>query len=129
MKAVISYKFTGENQKELENTMKILCDALSKKGHSVYCTLFDKGLKGVSKKDLFKKALDQIDKSDALLVFLKGEEKSEGMLLEVGYAIAKKKKIILMIRKGISNTHLRELIEQVYEFNDVKDLEEVIKNI
>ena len=128
-KIFISYKFTGENKKELEKEIKSICNSLGKKGHSSYCSFLDKNLEGKEKEDIFKSAMDEIDKSDTLFVFLKKEDSCEGMLMEIGYAMAKKKKIILAIKKDVKNTHLRELIEEVYEFDSLKDLEGVIEKL
>lgn len=44
------------------------------------------------------------------------------MLLEIGYALAKKKKIILAIKKDIETTFIRAMADEVIEFEDVKDL-------
>ncbi len=125
----VSYKYTGEDKKELDKIMRLICDGLKKNNHNPYCTLWDNELQKKGKKELFKTAMNKIDNSDMLLVFLNGNDKSEGMLMEIGYSMAKKKKIVLIVKKDIKNTHLRELIEQVYEFNNLKDLEEVIKKI
>lgn len=129
MKIFISYKFTGEDKKELDKIMNIICNSLKKSGHLPYCTLWDKELQSKSKKELFKGAMKKIDESDTLLVFSKSDDKSEGMLMEIGYSMAKGKRIILLIKKDIQKTHLRELIEQIYEFESLKDLEEAVKKI
>ena len=67
---------------------------------------------------------EELDKSDCLLAFVKSEEKSEGMLLEIGYAIAKKKKFILAIKKDAKTVFLREMANQIIEFDNLKDLYE-----
>lgn len=125
----VSYKYTGEDKSELGKIMKVICEGLKKKGHNPYCTFWDNDLQAKAKKEIFKTAMYKIDNSDILLVFLNSDNKSEGMLMEVGYSMAKRKEIILLVRKEIKNTHLRELIEQVYEFNNLNDIKDVIKNI
>jgi len=48
---------------------------------------------------VIKQAFIEIEKSDAIIALGESEEKSEGMLLEIGYAKAKNKKLILAIKK------------------------------
>ncbi|MDD5192597.1 MAG: nucleoside 2-deoxyribosyltransferase [Candidatus Nanoarchaeia archaeon] len=121
MKIQIAYKFTGEDRKQLEKDMKKVCSALKSKGHDVYCTLFDKNLPK-TKKELFQNAFNRINNSEIILVLIKSEDKSEGLLMEVGYSIANKKRIILAIKNAVKNTHLRDLVEEIIEFEDIDDL-------
>jgi len=121
MKIHIAYKFTGEDRKKLEKDMKKICSILRNKGHEVFCTLFDNNLPKL-KKELFNNAFNKIDNSEVVLVLIKSEDKSEGLLMEVGYSIANKKRIVLAIKDAVKNTHLRDLIDEVIEFKDIEDL-------
>jgi len=125
----ISYRATGEDKNELNKIMKKVYLGLEKKGYNLYCILWDLELQTKGKKELFKSTMKKIDNSKILFVFSKSEEKSEGMLMEIGYAMAKGKKIVLLIKKDVKKTHLRELIEQTYEFENLKDLDKVIEGI
>ena len=129
MKFFIAYKFKGEEPKELEKAMKIVCQALEEGSHGNYCTLWDKNIQSVNKSVLFNHAFQEIDKADGVLVFMKSEEKSEGMLIEIGYAMAKKKRIILLIKKSIKNTRLRDLIKEKIEFDNLEELKEKLKQL
>jgi nucleoside 2-deoxyribosyltransferase len=127
MKIQLAYKFTGEDKQEVIYLLEKIQETLKNSGYEVYVPLFDKPLPE-SKKELFKRTLDKIDKQDILLTILLSEDKSEGMLLEVGYCLAKQKEFILAVNKDIKNTHLRDLADEVIGFSDLEDLIFKLKN-
>ena len=67
-------------------------------------------------------ALKELDNSDVYLAFVKSEDKSEGMLIEAGYAIAKNKKFWLAIKKGVHTVFLREMADKIIEFENLEEL-------
>ena len=121
----ISYRFTGEDPEQLKGIISQIHEAIEKAGHSHYSTIFESeqfaNLK-FSSKQIMEKAFKEIDKSDLILFFIKSLEVSQGMLMELGYAIAKKKKIILAIQRDIKDIIFRRQIEEVIEFKDLEDL-------
>ncbi len=128
MKCFVSFKFSGENIEELERTLKHICNLIDIKGHKTYCSFWDKDIfakKNYSHKQILSHALKELDNSDCIVIFIKSEDKSEGMLLETGYALAKKKKIILIIKRGIKTSYIRELADIVIEFDNLKELREI----
>jgi nucleoside 2-deoxyribosyltransferase len=124
MKIFISYKYTGEDIPELKLFMKKICDSLGKKNHNFYCTLWEDEEKfnSQSKIEILQHAFNEIDKSDLVLVLLKSNEKSEGMLVEFGYCLANRKRIILMVSKDVKKTYLRDLTKEVIEYDTEEDL-------
>ena len=44
------------------------------------------------------------------------------MLIEIGYALAKKKKIILAMKEGVNFYFTEDIADKVIEFSDIKDL-------
>ncbi len=74
------------------------------------------------KKQIFEHAFKKIDEADVVVMILMSEEKSEGMLIELGYSLGENKKIILAVRSTIKNTHLRELADKFLEFINIEDL-------
>jgi len=127
MKIFISYRFTGEDPKELNETMKNICDVLERKEHKVLCTLWKEGFfkeNNFTNKKILEHALKELESSDIYLAFVKSKDKSEGMLIEAGYALAKGKKFILVIKKGIKTTFMHELANEIIEFNDLEELYE-----
>lgn len=95
------------------------------KGHSVFCSFghndfFKK--ENYSYKQILDYALKEVDESDCMFAFIKSQEKSEGMLLELGYAYAKGKKIILAKKNDTYTTFVQELAQKTFSFESIEDL-------
>ena len=132
MKIFLSYRFTGEDPKVLKETIQKICNSLDEAGHNHFCSFWKGDFFNENKftyKQILEHALEELDLSDVYLAFIKSEDKSEGMLLEAGYAIAKGKKFILAIKKGIYTVFLREMADQVIEFKNIEELCEKLKNL
>jgi nucleoside 2-deoxyribosyltransferase len=132
MKIFITYKFAGENPKELEMTLVKIADALKKEGHIVYSAFLDEELFAKNRftlKQILNHALKEIDSCDCIFIFARSNEKTEGMLLEIGYALAKKKKIILAAKEGVSFQFTEEIADIVIEFKDIDDLLNKLKKL
>jgi hypothetical protein len=69
-----------------------------------------------------------LKKSDVFFAFVESNEKSEGLLLEAGYAKAQNKKIILAIKKDVNLRFLRAIADSIVEFEDMNDLKEKMKD-
>ena len=132
MRYFIVHRVSGENEGELRKTMQHVADSLKEAGHTYYCTFldrkenpgkFDKMNQGALLVHSYKK----LDSCDALIVVLYREEKSEGLLMEIGYSFAKKKRIVLAIDKKIKNTYLREVADEVIEFNNFEELNNTLR--
>ena len=127
MRIFISYRFTGENPEELNETMKNICDILERKGHKTSCSLWKGDFfkkNNFTNKKILEYALKELDDSDIYLAFIKSKDKSEGMLIEAGYALAKGKKFVLVIKKDIKTTFMHELANKIIKFKDLKDFYE-----
>jgi nucleoside 2-deoxyribosyltransferase len=125
MKVFLSYRFTGEDPKVLKKTLMRICNSLEKAGHTHYCSFWKGDLfkeNKYSNKQILNHALKELDSSDIYLAFIKSEEKSEGMLIEAGYALAKGKKFYLAIQKGVYTNFMREIADKVIEFEDLEEL-------
>jgi len=125
MKFFLSYRFTGEDPIVLEQTLSQIKAALESAGHSVFCSFWSEQHfrdNNFSNKQILDYALENLDSSDIYFAFIKSSDKSEGMLLEAGYAYAKKKPIWVAIKNGVKTTFLTELAEKVIEFKILDDL-------
>jgi len=125
MKLFLSYRFTGEEPAELEQTLSVLKGALEHAGHAAYCSFWDWlrfREEHYSYRQILENSFRKIESSDALLAFVKSPEKSEGMLLEIGCALAKGKPLILAIKRGIPTVFIREMAQKVIEFDTMDDL-------
>ncbi len=128
MKIFISYKFEGEDLKSLEEMLLNVKRILEKNGNTVFTTLFE-GKKLKSNKEIMDKALNHINESDSQLIIINSAEKSEGLLLEAGYSIAKNKKMILAVKKGIQTKWLKDYAYQKVEFETLEDLYKQLEKV
>ena len=118
----IGQRTTGENWDELVEDTEKICDALDNSNCITYSTLDDKELKFKKKGEWLFHAFKEIDKSDYFLAIVKSEKSSEGLLIEIGYALAKNKNLILAIKQDVKNTYLRDMTKKVIEFESISDL-------
>ncbi len=126
MKAFISYRFTGEKVEALKALLIPIQDSLKKSGIDAYCNLSDDNLEERSKnfkpQDHVFDAFKIIDAVDILFVVLTSEDKSEGMILEIGYAIAKGLPVVVALKEGVEKTYLPGMAKLSISWNDIDDL-------
>ena len=125
MKIFISYRYTGEDLSILKGILEKITSIFESGGNSVFCSfgydVFFQREK-YSYKQILDYALRELDESDYVFAFIKSQEKSEGMLLELGYAYAKGKKIILAKKDDVYTTFVQELANNTISFTDLEDL-------
>lgn len=123
MKLFIAHKVSGEDYAKLKRDVIKVCTALREVGHKCYCSFLDgKMRKEANKKIKIENALSKINESDGILAIVKSDEKSEGMLIEVGYAKAKGKKIVLLINKDINDNYIGAIATKIIEFDELNDV-------
>lgn len=91
MRYYIAYKFLDTDKEILKRNLKIISDMVEKNGDSTF--IFCRDMENREPADrtneqIISGAFDEIKKSDGILAFVENEEKSEGMLLEIGHAKA-----------------------------------------
>jgi hypothetical protein len=131
MRYYISYKFLGLDKEELKKKLNVISSAIEEMGYGSFIFFRDKqnwGTIQMSIDEIIKSAFFEINKSEVFFAFVESDEKSEGMLLEAGYAKASNKKIILAIKKGIDLRFLRSIADTIIEFDDFSSLKEKIKS-
>lgn len=131
MKTVISYRYNGEIIKDLEVLLVNVCSAFKFAGINPYCVYFEhyKNSRDRSPAEMMQLAFSHIDNSDFLFVIQASEARSEGMLIEIGYAIARDIKVVVATKKGVSNTYLPSMGDYAFEYVDIQDLIQQIKEI
>lgn len=125
MKIFIAYRYAGEDPSSLKETLEEITSIFKRRGISVFYSFAYEDLfqeKRFSYKQILDFALHALDESDYIFALIKSQEKSEGMLLELGYAYAKNKRIILAQQKDVRTNFLQELAEQTLSFSDLEDL-------
>lgn len=123
MKIFIGEAVTGQDLEVLKKEIDKIYSALEKAGHKPYSTMEEEGegvVKGAG--DWLDYAFKKLDENDVFLVLVKTEHRSEGLLMEIGYCLAKKKKIILAIKDDVKNTYLPEVVDKVIRWKDFDDL-------
>jgi len=128
MKIQLAYRFTGEDENKLIGDLKRIVSVLKDQQFEVYCPVLNPD-RPKNKKELFLDTLNKIRETDILLALIKSDNKSEGMLMEIGHAMGLGKKFFVAINKEIKDTHLREMADLVIEFKDINDLCNKLKKL
>jgi nucleoside 2-deoxyribosyltransferase len=121
----LSYRFTGEDINGLTDTLGKILASLRSVGHTAYCSIEDEKWfreNHKTNKEILQHALERLDKSDVILAFVRSDQKSEGMLLEIGYMMARGKSFALALKRGTKTTFLSEVAEPLIEFDSVDEL-------
>jgi nucleoside 2-deoxyribosyltransferase len=130
MRFYIAYKFLGADKEKLKATLNNLSSIIEESGHKPYIFFRDAQNWGAIEtpvNQILVKAFAELRKSEGFFAFVESEEKSEGMLLEAGYAKAQNKKMILAIKKDINLRFLRSISDEIIEFDTMVDLEKKLK--
>jgi len=131
MRIFLSYRYTGEDPAQVESILGNICASLQEAGHEPYCFFLANKGKNLhfTSKQIIEEAFREIDKAELVLVYIKSPEKSEGMILEVGYSLARGKRFMVASLKGVTTTYMHGLAERVIEFSDVEDLYSKLRNL
>jgi len=124
----IGHAVAGCNIADLKSEFKKVYEVLENRGNSSYDTLKEGAeFEKKSKLKIMEHAFKNINGCDAFLAIVRSEIKSEGMLMEIGYCLAQKKRIVLVIQEDIKNTYLRELADVVIEYRNSEDMIEKLR--
>ncbi|MDO8470038.1 MAG: nucleoside 2-deoxyribosyltransferase [bacterium] len=132
MKIFISFRFTGEDMSELKGVIRGIEEALHAAGHETVCSVWEEEKftkERFTPRQILEWALRELDSADTYLAFVKSTERSEGMLLEAGYALAKGKRFIVAVRRDITTTFLRHIADTIIEYDSYGDLYAKLRNL
>jgi nucleoside 2-deoxyribosyltransferase len=105
--------------------MESITKAFDSIGNEVYCS-FDREQyftdNNFTGKQIVEYSLDKMNYCDAVLAYIKSPEKSEGLLIEMGYAIAKDKPIYLLTGIGVKTTYLHEIAKKHLVFSERSEI-------
>lgn len=124
-KSFISYRHKGEDPDKLLKLLTAVRDGLSESGISAYCTFFDEDAfqeKDFGARDIMDHAFKKINTVDVLFVILTSDEKSEGMLMEIGYALAKKIPIVVAAKNTVKVSYVPEMSTYSIVWSDIDEL-------
>lgn len=121
----IAYRHTGEDPVKLHQMLSGVVDALNKIGIKSYCTMFNQqefDAKSLGAREIMEHAFAEIEINDALFVVQASNNKSEGMLMEVGrfYGV---KPIIIAKHSKVQNTYLPDMGDITFVWENQGDLE------
>jgi nucleoside 2-deoxyribosyltransferase len=131
-KIFLSHRFTGEDINDLRETLGKITSTLRTEGHEVYCSIEDTAWFQEQKhtnKEIMEHAFRKLDESEAIIAFIRSPERSEGMLMEIGYSLAKGKSFILAIKKDLKTMAIGEMANPLIEFETVEELCKKLKTV
>ena len=130
-KIFCSYAFTGEDKLKVEARMRRVVDLLEGCGHEVYCNLFDGATESYGNpRQFLRRAIDQMNECDKILAIQTSPRRSEGMLIEIGVAIARNKSILLAQHQSATGkSYLPDLAKQTQTWQNESELDATIVNL
>lgn len=121
----LGYKFSGVDKYQLKEELTLISKIIEEKFEDIFICFRDFqnwGEKDYSGNEIINKVFDVITKSNNVFIYLNSNEKSEGMLIEVGYAKALGKNIILLKKEGVQSYFLEKIVNKIIEFKYLDDL-------
>ena len=128
MRYYIAYKFLNTDKEMLKKNLGIISDMIEREGNTTcifYRDIQNRWAIQMSIDEVIKQAFVEVKKSDAILAFIESEEKSEWMLLEIGYAKALWKRVKLLIKKWINLRFVRAIADEIIEFESIENIKKI----
>ena len=127
-KIFCSYAFTGEDKLKVEARMRRVVDLLEGCGHEVYCNLFDSATESYGNpRQFLRRAIDQMNECDKILAIQTSPHRSEGMLIEIGVAMARDKSILLAQHQSATGkSYLPDLAKRTQTWHSESELDTAI---
>jgi nucleoside 2-deoxyribosyltransferase len=133
MKGVfISYRFSDIPKDDLEKLIDPVYDIFKKNGADIFCNFYKDATYIENKytaKQIMEDCFKEIDKRDHILCLVDTDKYSCGMLLEIGYALAKNKRILVCFRKGCEIDTLGAMANKVIVYEDYDELFDLLLKI
>jgi nucleoside 2-deoxyribosyltransferase len=123
MKIYLGYRYTGADKTKLKSFISAVAATLENQGHQTFIYFRDGGnweaREGhIPLKQVIEDSFVQIKQSDAALFLLQSNEFSEGMLLDIGCAIACGIPLYLAKQVGTALPKTEALATQIFEYTD-----------
>jgi nucleoside 2-deoxyribosyltransferase len=125
VKVYVAYRFSGGDKAEVKKLLTTVRDALRERGIRMLCPFFDipdSERTGKTPRDFMEAGFRMLDAADAALILQASEERSEGMLMEVGYALARRVPVIVATQVSVRETYLPTMGQQAWTWRDLDDL-------
>ena len=131
MKYYIAYKFSEQGKEELKKILGEISAIIESYNNKTFVSFRDLQNWGeiiTDSKEIITKSLVELKNTDAILCLVFSSEKSEGMLLEAGYAKALGKKVIVVKQHDARIVFLKDIADDLIEFDTQEDLKEKLGN-
>lgn len=125
MEVFISYRFTGENLIELDTILWNIRDSLSKIGLDTFCSLWLEEYfreNNMSVDEIYDYCTNRLSGSDIFFAFIKSEEESRWMKMELDEAIKLNKKVVVAIKQWLNHDIFRTNASKIIEYKTYEDL-------
>ncbi len=106
----LSYAYTGEDESAVLARLRKVCDILTADGLRVYCVTFDDATKSYTAPGQYMhRGLAMIPWCQIVLVIQTSPRRSEGMLMEIGAALALGKRVVVaQHRSAIGKSYIAD---------------------
>jgi len=125
MKIFISYRFSELPKEELEKMLDPVCNLFKSHNIQVFCNFYKDDYykqNGYTVKEIMDDCFLMIDQYDLVLCLVDTPKPSCGMLLEVGYALAKDKLVFVCSRKGCEIDTLCRMADENISYENYDEL-------
>lgn len=127
MKIYVGYRYTGADKTRLKSFITAVSATLENQGHQTFIYFRDGGnweaREGrIPLKQVITDSFKEIKSSDAALFLLQSNDFSEGMLLDIGCAIAAGLPIYLAKKTGCSLPKTEAFAAKIFEYTDETNL-------
>ena len=135
MKVFVSYAFTGEDEVVLTARLRSIKNVLDALHIDSYINMFSPGYSDLMERnatggEYMRSALPNLQTSDVVLVLNTSPRRSEGVLMEVGAALAWGKKIILAQHvSSVGETYLPTLVDEAFVWRSDEELLQEVEQL
>jgi len=129
MEAFLSYRFTGEDPVELDSILWKIRKSLSNIWLETFCSLWLEDFFRQNKMtadQIYCYCNNRLSESDIFLAFIKSEEESKWMKMELEEALRLNKKIVLAIKEWLNHDNFRTNASKIIEFRTYDEIYEIL---
>ena len=131
-KFFISYRFSDIPVKELQKLIDPVYNLFKDAGCHTFCNFYKDSYyvdNNYTAKQIMEDCFGELEGSDFVVCLVDTEKYSCGMLLEIGYALAKKKSIVVCCREGCEIDTLIAMANKTITYKDYDELVEKLKGV
>ena len=130
MKIFVSYQQTWVSYKDLTEKLWKIRSIIWWLQHDNFIYFLDVNFKNQSAGEIILKAKQEIESSDLVLAFVDYNQRSEGMMLELGVAYWWNKKILFIMNNNFKENYFLSywITENSLFFDDFSEIEWLLKN-